>query len=863
MSRLEKVKTGLPGLDEVLQGIRLGENIMWQIIDMGDYAFLAGALAEEGAKSGRKVIYFRFSGSRPLLKEQRNLEIVEVDMSGGFESFTVSISEKIRKQSPGTFYIFDCLTDLQTVWAADFMVRNFFRAICPIVHDVKGVAYYSIINRAHSYDSIAQITAGASIFATAVRGARGMYIQPIKAVDRRTDRLFLPHLFSEDYSTLTPITDGVSTSVYYEMIRNRSTTSSSRYTDNWENFFLRARAAQAAAPDLQQEYKSKMYKMLIGRDKEREKLFDENFEIQDYLDINHRLIGSGTIGGKAAGMLLARKIIQNKRPDLEEHMEPHDSFYIGSNVFYTFLIRNNWWNLWLDHKTDEGYFMAARALKSQMPYGEFPELVMTRFRRMLDYFGQNPIIVRSSSLLEDGFGNAFAGKYDSVFCVNAGTPAHRLNQFIQAVKEVYVSAMDESALVYRKQRGLDKAEEQMSILVMRVSGSIYEDIFMPGAAGVGYSTNSYAWSKQIDPKAGVLRIVAGLGTRAVDRTLHDYPRIANLDKPELLPNSSPEDRFKFVQRNVDVLDFSDNMLLTIPIEEVREKTPKWYSDLMIEHDIQTEQRMRDMGRNQEVIATSCDKILKNPEIVKTFSDMLKTIEENYKYPVDIEYTVNFTEDGDFLINLVQCRPLQSAGTGSMKVDVPDAPEEDTFFRLKGNIMGGPIDRSFDLVAIVDPKAYADMPYKDKYLVANAIEAVNNYAGQNDKTLMILGPGRWGTSSAELGVPVRFAQISNTAAIFEMSFESSGLMPELSFGSHFFQDLVENSTFYGAIFEEDCSEGNASLYRPEFLSDRANIYGDIPGTYDALKDVVTVYAFDGEDLRLAADSTEEALCYIAK
>ena len=863
MSRLEKVKTGLPGLDEAIQGIRLGENIMWQIVDIGDYAFLARSLAEEGLREGRKVIYFRFSESRPLLAEADGLEIVELDMNGGFETFTVSASEKILKQAPGTFYIFDCLTDLQSVWAADFMVRNFFRAICPIVHEAKGVAYYSIINRVHSYDSISQITAAASIFATAARGVRGMYIHPIKAVDRGSQKLFLPHLFNDDYTMLTPITDGISTSIYYQMVLNRTQNAINRYSDNWQNFFIKAQDAKNADPKVQEEYKDKMYKMLIGRDKEREKLFKENFEIQDYLDINRRLIGSGTIGGKAAGMLLARKIIQNERPDLEEYIEPHDSFYIGSNVFYTFLIGNNWWNLWMDHKTDEGYFMAARALKSQMPYGVFPELVLNRFRRMLDYFGNNPIIVRSSSLLEDGFGNAFAGKYDSVFCVNAGTYTNRLNQFIQAVKEVYVSAMDESALVYRKQRGLDKAEEQMSILVQRVSGSIYDDIFMPGAAGVGYSTNSYAWSKDIDPKAGVLRIVAGLGTRAVDRTLHDYPRIANLDKPELLPNSSPEDRFKFVQRNVDVLDFSDNTLLTIPIEEVRDKAPRWYSKMMIEHDVQTESRMREMGRDVEVIATSCDKILKNPEIVRVFSEIMRTIEDKYNYPVDIEYTINFTEDGDFLINLVQCRPLQSKGTGSMNVSIPDVPEEDTFFRLKGNIMGGPIDNEFGMLAIVDPKAYADMPYKDKYLVANAIEAINNHAGQTGRTLMLLGPGRWGTSSAELGVPVRFAQICNTSAIFEMSFESSGLMPELSFGSHFFQDLVENNTFYGAIFEADCSEGNASLYRSEFLAEHENVYTDIPGTYEVLKDVVSVYDFDDKKLRLVADSTDEAICFMGK
>ena len=860
MSRLEKIKTGLAGLDEMLQGVRLGENVMWQITEREDYAFLAENLVKEGLREGRKVVYYHYSETEPLF-DTDGLETVNINMSGGFESFAVAVSEDIMRRMPGTFFVFDCLTDLQAMWSADFMVRNFFTAVCPIVHEMKGVAYYSMFNRAHSYDSTEQIASAASIFATAVRGDEGLYIHPVKAVDRGSEKLFLPHRFSEDYSKLMPITGGIGTSKYYKMLRAKTRPRVSGYTDNWENFFSEAAAALDADQSVQDEYRDKLYKMLIGRDPERERLYKENYQLRDYIELKERLIGSGTIGGKAAGMLLARKIIHNERPDLEKHLEPHDSFYIGSNVFYTFLIRNNWWNLWLEHKTDEGYFMAARALKSQMMYGEFPDLVLTRFKRMLNYFGQNPIIVRSSSLLEDGFGNAFAGKYDSVFCVNAGTPQHRLKQFLQAVKEVYVSAMDESALVYRKKRGLDKAEEQMSILVQRVSGSIYDDIFMPDAAGVGYSTNAYAWSKDIDPKAGVLRIVAGLGTRAVDRTLHDYPRIANLDKPELLPNNSPEDRFKFVQRNVDVLDFTDNMPLTIPIEEVREKTPAWYSNLMIEHDIFTEQRLRDMGRNVEVISTSCDKILKNQEIVDTFSGIMRTIEDKYHYPVDIEYTINFSEDGDFLINLVQCRPLQSSGAGSTSVEIPDVPDEKKFFHLNGNIMGGPVDREFDLVAVVDPQGYADMKFKDKHSVANVIEAVNKYARQNNRTLMILGPGRWGTSSAELGVPVRFAQISNTSAIFELSFESSGLMPELSFGSHFFQDLVENNTFYGAVFEADCSEGHASLYQPEVLKDCPDIYDDIPETYPGISDIVSVYDCSETKLRLIADHISEALCYL--
>ena len=139
--------------------------------------------------------------------------------------------------------------------------------------------------------------------------------------------------------------------------------------------------------------------------------------------------------------------------------------------------------------------------------------------------GQSPIIVCSSSLLEDNFGNAFAGKYESVFCANQGTPEERYECFEQAVRTVYASTMNEDALEYRINRGLFDMDEQMAILVQRVSGDQYSEGFFPHLAGVGNSSNLYVWDKNIDMDAGMLRLVFGLGTRAVDRTASDYAKL--------------------------------------------------------------------------------------------------------------------------------------------------------------------------------------------------------------------------------------------------------------------------------------------------------------------------------------------------
>src|SRR4030042_270471 len=141
---------------------------------------------------------------------------------------------------------------------------------------------------------------------------------------------------------------------------------------------------------------------------------------------------------------------------------------------------------------------------------------------MIEYFGQSPIIVRSSSLLEDAFGNAFAGKYESVFCVNQGSPEQRYADFEEAVRTVYASTMSEDALTYRLERGLDQQDEQMALLVQRVSGSYRNGYFFPDLAGVGMSHNAFVWKPDLDPKAGMPRLVFGVGTKICTRVGADY-----------------------------------------------------------------------------------------------------------------------------------------------------------------------------------------------------------------------------------------------------------------------------------------------------------------------------------------------------
>ena len=125
-------------------------------------------------------------------------------------------------------------------------------------------------------------------------------------------------------------------------------------------------------------------------------------------------------------MLLARAISRNHAPEIYQHLEPHDSYYIGSDVFYSYIVDNQFWDLKIRQREKEGYFSLAGAISQRLLFGTFSKGMVARFKVMLDGHGQDPYIVRSSSILEDGFGNAFAGKYESVFCANTGSMAERL-----------------------------------------------------------------------------------------------------------------------------------------------------------------------------------------------------------------------------------------------------------------------------------------------------------------------------------------------------------------------------------------------------------------------------------------------------
>ncbi|SEO58450.1 Pyruvate phosphate dikinase, PEP/pyruvate binding domain [Amphibacillus marinus] len=804
---MNKVSTGIQGFDETIDSLRLGDNVVWQVDDIESYQKVVTAFVKQALVTQRRIIYIRFGKHQQLISTDMNVKTYQVKAANGFEQFATQIHRLIEQEGREVFYVFDCLTDLLNSWSSDLMIGNFFKVCCPYLYELNTVAYFALTRNVHTYETIARIRETTQVLLDLYAVNQLHYIHPLKVWERYSPTMFFPHLINHNQvKSITSSAESTALFSHVNRIEERM--------DYWNRLLTEARQLVELESDQSVDMKQRLMLLLIGEKSRMYDLCERFFTLEDIIAIAQREIGTGFIGGKSVGMLIARKILATDPEQRFNHLlEAHDSFYIGSDIFYTYIVQNGWWKERMDQKTKQGYYKSAEKLRKKLLTGHFPNHIREQFMQMLEYYGQSPIIVRSSSLLEDNFGNAFAGKYESVFCVNQGSPDERYQALEAAIREVYASTMNPEALEYRLNRGLAQKDEQMAILVQRVSGDHYGKWFYPHVAGVGHSANLYVFDQSIDSNAGMLRMVFGLGTRAVDRTVDDYARLVTLDQPERTPLMDHNDGKKFAQKKVDLLDLLANKLSEERLDDVIGQQTQVDRRLFATIDHFAGIRLRELGYKNIPDPHTLDfkRLLTETNFPHVLKEMLNRLAEIYDYPVDIEFTANFDSKSNFKINLVQCRPLQTRGLGksaSMEL-IPIGA--DSFIDTTSHFMGGNLNLPLDYIIYVEMDDYLSLPEQDKYAVARYIGRLTRKLKQS--RIMLIGPGRWGTSTTSLGVPVHFSEIQHVDVLCEVASAHKGFEPELSYGSHFFQDIVEANIFYIAIFE---GQPNVS-FTPSYLS----------------------------------------------
>ncbi len=534
--------------------------------------------------------------------------------------------------------------------------------------------------------------------------------------------------------------------------------------------------------------------------------------------------GTGKVGGKSAGLILAKHVLRSKRKDnpVLEKVKTPKSRFMTSDELYEFLHFNALEEfVYTKYQEPEQIQQEHEFLEYIFKNSHFPHESKHAFSMILDDMEGKPIIVRSSSLLEDSFEGAFSGKYKSLFLSNKGTKEERLTSFMNAIAEVYASVFAPDPIEYRRERGLLDFREEMGILIQQVVGKRIGKYYLPSYAGVAFSYNELRWSQRLRREDGVVRIVAGLGTRAVDRTIDDYPSLISPGQPGLKINQTTDERIRYSQKFVDVINMDTNSFETIDFRDLIYESGGYFTGLEQIVSINKEGELVDPVsafadfKNADLVLTFNNLFERSP-FLSQLKEILKTLEEAYDGPVDVE----FASDGENLY-LLQCRP-QSEFLREATVQVPpNIPNESKIFTASHNVTNGLV-KDIEYVVYVTDEGYSNLDSTEKMLeIGRIISRLNRKLPK--KKFILLGPGRWGSKGdIKLGVPVIYSDINNTAMLIEVARDKGGYVPELSFGTHFFQDLVETNIKYLPLYPD--KSGN--IFNEEFFSKTPNSIGQI-------------------------------------
>jgi predicted nucleotidyltransferase len=601
----------------------------------------------------------------------------------------------------------------------------------------------------------------------------------------------------------------------------------------------------------------------------------KNFsKIEDFDSLLKNLIyptdSHGKVGGKAAGLFLAKKIIEScvesKDPkyDLLKDIKTPKTWYITSDGVIYFMYYNNLEDI-IEQKYKDindvrsEYGFVIQAIKNST----FPPELVNGLSRALDDFGDNPIIVRSSSLLEDRLGAVFAGKYKSLFLANQGTKQEKLEALCDAVAEVYASVFGPDPIGYRIERGLLDFNEEMGIMIQEVVGTKVGEYFFPAFAGVAFSYNEFRWSPRINREDGLIRIVPGLGTRAVDRIGNDYPILIAPGKMNFRLNQTYQQIIQYSPKQIDLINLRTNSFETTTISEVIEEVGNDFPMINQIFSIRDEHYIKPpiglgINTHKDDIYVTFENLLNDGRYIRQLDCILKTLSEKLDGPIDIEFAIS-----EGTLYLLQSRPQSSTSEQTSDVIPSNIPDSEVLFHARKYVTNGKLP-DIQYIVYVKPEAYTDIQKLDVMKeVGIAVGLINRLLPK--KTFILMGPGRWGSrGDIRLGVSVTYSDINNSAMLIEIAKAKGNYVPDLSFGTHFFQDLVESGIKYLPLYpDEDTSSLNENM-----LQEPRNILSEILPDYSHLSEIIKVIniseSFAGKRLRLLMNADDnEAIGFLTE
>ena len=593
-------------------------------------------------------------------------------------------------------------------------------------------------------------------------------------------------------------------------------------------------------------------------------------EINDFYGLLHHIIfptgSQGKLGGKGSGLFLASTIL--KKSSLGDEtlhaVKTPKTWYLTSDGLMNFINHND-----LEDLVEQKYEDITQ-VRQEYPYvvhifknSSLPPEIVNALSVALDDFGDKPLIVRSSSLLEDRMGTSFAGKYKSLFIANQGSKRDRLLALMDAIAEVYASTFSPDPIEYRIEHGMIDFNEEMGILIQEVIGKKVGNYFIPAFAGVAFSRNEFRWSPRIRREDGLVRLVPGLGTRAVDRLSDDYPILIAPGQPNLRVNVSIDEKIHYSPKKIDVMNLKTNSFETIEIRQLLNEIGDEYPLMGRLASVLRNDRLEQVGplgadTDKRNLVFTFDGLVDNTPFIEQIRSMLKVLQAELETPVDFE----FAHDGTDLY-LLQCR-AQSHSIATLAPAIPrNIPPDRILFSANRFVTNGTVSEITHIV-YVDPQKYGDLESRSDLLaVGRAVSRLNEILPK--RQFILMGPGRWGSrGDIRLGVSVSYSDINNTAMLIEIARKQKGYMPELSFGTHFFQDLVEASIRYLPLYPDD----TGVLFNENILLHSRNIFPELLPEMSSLSDVIRVVELadsaDGQVLQILMNGErDEAVGVLVK
>ena len=502
-------------------------------------------------------------------------------------------------------------------------------------------------------------------------------------------------------------------------------------------------------------------------------------------------IGTGSFGGKARGIaflakILSKYITDDIFPGLRITIPR--SIILSTDVFESFVEHNDLANLDIYHLSDER--IASKFMASSLPATIIGDL------RSFIKNTKRPLIIRSSSQLEDSLLQPFAGIYASMLLPNESWVTDlRFKEVCDSIKYVYASTYFEKARTYIKSTPKDISDEKMAVLIQEVVGNKHDVYFYPDISGVAKSYNYYP-SGPCKPEDGIVYLALGLGKSIVDG---GSSYCFSPEKPKAPLFGTPKDFMRYSQKSYYALKlesvysiFTKNEETTLEKLEIDIAKKHGVLDKVASTYLHRDDRIYPGLSDEGAVVIDFGPIINYDAIplAKALKLLLRVSELTLDYPVEIEFAVNFSKDESEPAELIILQ-IRSMILPNEYHDINiENIDYDNVLCYSEKALGNGIIRGIKDIIYIKSESFH---MSNSNRAVSQIRKMNAKLMDEGKKYMLIGPGRWGSADPWLGIPVIWSDIAGVKVIVETPYLERHIDP--SQGSHFFHDMISSQIGY--------------------------------------------------------------------